>query len=105
MSLYKYHLHTYTHIPIINACSNFYRKILVPDFNFYPGRNERGMMIKNVEYAPDYKPNYEYGKKSLGSCGIKFAKMSSRKPLNLGHVSLNDDWLDPETFNKVHPFR
>lgn len=78
---------------------------MVPDFNFYPGRNERGMMIKNVEYAPDYKPNYEYGKKNLGSCGIKFAKMSSRKPLNLGHASLNDDWLDPETFNKVHPFR
>lgn len=62
-------------------------------------------MIKSVEYAPDYKPNYEYGKRGLGSVGMKFEKMSSRKPLISGKITLNDDWLDPDAFNKVNPFR
>jgi len=57
---------------------------------------ERNNLYKNQEYAPDYAPNWEYGKKRLGSCGPKFNKMSARKPLMFKTVSLNDDFLDPE---------
>eukprot|EP01017_Pseudomicrothorax_dubius_P024553 TRINITY_DN2608_c0_g1_i3.p1 TRINITY_DN2608_c0_g1~~TRINITY_DN2608_c0_g1_i3.p1 ORF type:complete len:157 (-),score=27.98 TRINITY_DN2608_c0_g1_i3:1-471(-) len=44
---------------------------------------------RSMEYAPDYKPNPEYVKKGLGSCGPSFEKGTVRKPLERQLMSAN----------------
>ncbi|CAD8209409.1 unnamed protein product [Paramecium pentaurelia] len=39
------------------------------------------LIYKKKEFAPDYKPNFEYGKKQLGSCGAPFYKLEQRKDI------------------------
>ncbi|CAD8111993.1 unnamed protein product [Paramecium sonneborni] len=39
------------------------------------------LIYKKKEFAPDYKPNFEFGKKSLGSCGAPFYKLEQRKDI------------------------
>ena len=55
----------------------------VPSFNMRKtnGR-EDNKIYENKEFAPDYNPNYEFGKVGLGSCGPALHKIPSRKPFN-----------------------
>ncbi|CAK62844.1 unnamed protein product (macronuclear) [Paramecium tetraurelia] len=39
------------------------------------------LIYKKKEFAPDYKPNFEFGKKQLGSCGAPFYKLEQRKDI------------------------
>ncbi|CAD8185264.1 unnamed protein product [Paramecium octaurelia] len=39
------------------------------------------LIYKKKEFAPDYKPNFEFGKKKLGSCGAPFYKLEQRKDI------------------------
>jgi len=43
---------------------------------------EDNKIYENKEFAPDYNPNYEFGKVGLGSCGPALHKIPSRKPFN-----------------------
>ena len=70
--------------------------MLTPNISKIPGRERNGGLYKDPEYAPDYAPNYEFGKKGLGSCGPKFEKVSNRKPMIISSVSLYDAFIDPE---------
>ena len=59
------------------------------------GRSDgKNSLFKSLEYAPDYEPNFEFGKKTIGSCGPKFEKLSHRKPLGKRSTSLNESFLD-----------
>lgn len=53
------------------------------------------LMFKSLEYSPDYAPNFEIGKKRLGSCGAPFEKGTPRKAMI--HVSpcSNEIYVDP----------
>jgi len=42
-------------------------------------------LFKSLEYSPDYEPNFEFGKKTLGSPGAKFEKILQE---NLWHSNL-----------------
>ncbi len=49
--------------------------------------------FKNLEYSPDYEPNFEFGKKKLTLTGPKFDLMSPRKPYHK-FAPLNDTSLN-----------
>eukprot|EP01016_Furgasonia_blochmanni_P046119 TRINITY_DN6596_c0_g1_i3.p1 TRINITY_DN6596_c0_g1~~TRINITY_DN6596_c0_g1_i3.p1 ORF type:complete len:368 (+),score=65.20 TRINITY_DN6596_c0_g1_i3:95-1105(+) len=64
---------------------------------------EDNKMYKRVDFAPDYKPNFEYGKKRILAFGMKFEKMSGRKPTHKESYTKNetrfdyDDYANSET--------
>jgi len=69
------------------------------------GRDNK--FFKNLEFAPDYEPNSEVGKRQLGSCGPKFDLVSPRKPMI--HVSpctsenfYNANKSEKLKFNRTH---
>ncbi|CAD8147606.1 unnamed protein product [Paramecium pentaurelia] len=39
------------------------------------------IIYKKKQFAPDYHPNFEFGKKQLGSCGAPFDKLEQRKDI------------------------
>ncbi|CAD8114705.1 unnamed protein product [Paramecium sonneborni] len=39
------------------------------------------IIYKKKQFAPDYQPNFEFGKKQLGSCGAPFDKLEQRKDI------------------------
>ncbi|CAD8172101.1 unnamed protein product [Paramecium octaurelia] len=39
------------------------------------------IIYKKKQFAPDYHPNFEFGKKQLGSCGAPFDKLEMRKDI------------------------
>jgi hypothetical protein len=39
------------------------------------------MIYKKKNYAPDYQPNFEFGRKGLGSCGAAFDRYEERKDI------------------------
>ena len=47
---------------------------------------------KTLEYAPDYDPKFEFGKKQLLSCGAPFDTMTSRNSQVKPYVSTNEDY-------------
>lgn len=57
----------------------FLSKVTVINFEKVAPRNFSDF-FKSLEYAPDYAPNYEFGKRRIGSTGPGFDKMSPRKP-------------------------
>ncbi|CAD8066334.1 unnamed protein product [Paramecium primaurelia] len=42
---------------------------------------EQMIIYKKKQFAPDYHPNFEYGRKQLGSCGAAFDKLEKRKDI------------------------
>jgi len=59
------------------------------DFKKSIGR-EKFKLFKDMEFAPDYSPNWEFGKKRIIKPGPKFETYSPRKPLNKPSVTLTD---------------
>jgi len=51
-------------------------------------------LYKNSDYAPDYQPNFEVGRRQLGSPGPKFDKTSGRKAVHYVSPSINEDFFD-----------
>lgn len=39
------------------------------------------IIYKKKQFAPDYHPNFEFGRKQLGSCGAAFDKLEKRKDI------------------------
>ena len=74
----------------------FARKVNAFDMKKAPARNFSDF-FKNLEYSPDYAPNFDFGKKKLTSTGPKFDLMSPRKPYyriaGLSDTSANFDLL------------
>jgi len=70
------------------------KRPLTVDMNKSRGR-EQNVMYKTMEYSPDYKPNFEFGKKTLGNSGPVFEKRSSRKPVVFKSISINEEYFDP----------
>jgi len=69
------------------------------------GRDHKPM-YKEAPYSPDYTPNFEYGRKGLGSCGPKFNKVSARKAVEYKSPSINQSFFDTsksETFKYRRP--
>jgi len=58
------------------------------------GRDKQ-LLYKNLEFAPDYSPNFEVGKRSLGSCVPKFDMYSPRKDVAHVSYSSSDNFFDP----------
>ena len=87
-------------------CPNLlnYRRVSTASFNKSRGRVNT--FYKNLEYSPDYQPNFEFGRKQLGSCGSKFEKVSPRKPFHYTSDSTNENFLDTEKVykNEKSPF-
>jgi len=69
------------------------KRPMTVDMNKSMGR-EGNSMYKSLEYSPDYAPNFEFGKKSLGSPGPSFDRMSSRKTLAHISYSINENPFD-----------
>lgn len=76
-----------------------YRRVSTADFAKSRGR-EKNTFYRNLEYSPDYEPNFEFGRKQLGSCGTKFEKISPRKPFHYVSPSHNDEFLDADQVYK-----
>jgi len=72
------------------------RKTLSFDLRKSMGRSKQ-LLYKNLEYAPDYTPNYEVGRKQLGSCGPEFQKNCPRKTQIYSSYYKNEDFFDPLT--------
>jgi len=70
------------------------KRPLTVDMNKSRGR-EQNVMYKTMEYSPDYKPNFEFGKKGLGNSGPIFDKRSSRKSVIYKSPSINEEYFDP----------
>ncbi len=47
-----------------------------------------------MDFAPDYKPDFEYGKKKLGKTGPNFEKLPPRKPMNKRPATANENYFD-----------
>jgi len=71
------------------------KKPLTVDMTKTMGRDYK-FLYRNTEYSPDYQPNFEFGRKQLGSPGPKFEKTSSRKAVNFVSASINEDFFDME---------
>jgi len=69
------------------------KKPLTVDMSKSKGRDYK-FLYRNTEYSPDYQPNFEFGKRQLGSPGPRFEKMGSRKPTNFVSASINEDFFD-----------
>ena len=70
------------------------RKLRTVDMKKSRGRDTQ-LLYKNLEFAPDYDPNFEYGKKRLGSSGPKFELNSPRKDMIHISYSSSDNFFDP----------
>lgn len=75
------------------------RRVSTADFAKGRGR-DASTFYRNLEYSPDYAPNFEFGRKQLGSCGSKFDKVSPRRPVHYVSASNNQDFLDTEAVYK-----
>ncbi|KAL4504067.1 hypothetical protein ABPG72_022697 [Tetrahymena utriculariae] len=71
----------------------------VPSFNMRKtiGR-EDNKIYENKEFAPDYHPNYEFGKKGLGTSGPLFHKIPSRKPFHKAALTHNENFYDFDNY-------
>jgi len=54
-------------------------------------------LFKSMEYSPDYEPNFEFGRKGLGSPGPRFEKVTARKSMGFKSPSINQNFFDPKT--------
>ncbi|EGR28162.1 hypothetical protein IMG5_182090 [Ichthyophthirius multifiliis] len=80
--------------------SQYFSKLKkIPTFNIKTslGR-EDNKIYQNKQFAPDYYPNYEYGKKTLGSCGPAFNKIPSRKKLEKQQITYNENFFDYDNY-------
>ncbi|EGR27995.1 hypothetical protein IMG5_185190 [Ichthyophthirius multifiliis] len=76
--------------------SKYFSKIKnIPSFNIKAslGR-EDNKIYENKEFAPDYNPNYEFGKKTLGSCGPSFHKIPARKTFEKKTITYNENFYN-----------
>jgi len=65
----------------------------VPSYDM--GRSSgRDQMTSHEKPLPDYDPNYEIGKRGLGSSGLHFFKQLSRKPIEHKSYCMNDEFFD-----------
>jgi len=65
----------------------------VPSYDM--GRSSgRDQMTSREKPLPDYDPNYEIGKRGLGSSGLHFFKQLSRKPIEHKSYCMNDEFFD-----------
>lgn len=82
-----------------------FRRVSTADFSKSRGRTANSF-YKNLEYSPDYAPDFEFGKKRLGSCGVKFERMSGRKAFHFVSDSKNENFLDTDKVfhNEKSPF-
>jgi hypothetical protein len=82
---------TYIEFPPVSTKSH---KILSPNISKSLGR-DRSALYLNKQYSPDYAPNFEFGRKGLGSCGPMFNKVSQRKPMLNLTMTISDQLPDP----------
>lgn len=78
----------------------------LPAFNMSKtmGR-EDNKMYENKEFAPDYQPNYEFGRKGLGSCGPPLHKTPSRRPNHRPALTQNENFFDYDSYKtRSHVF-
>ena len=75
------------------------------DFSKSKGRASNNF-YRDLEYSPDYAPNFEFGRKQLGSCGPRFEKLSPRKAFHHVSESNNENFLDADKVfkNEKSPF-
>jgi hypothetical protein len=78
------------------------RRVPTVDLTKSQGRG-KNKLIKEV-YAPDYNPNYEYGKRRLPTVA-SFDKLSPRKPMSFKSITITDKFYDssPMTSHVVSP--
>jgi len=57
------------------------------------GRNTGNKFLKSQEYAPDYNPNYEYGRRKLPVVP-GFDKLTPRKPVSFNSCTITDKFYD-----------
>lgn len=71
----------------------------VPSFNMLKtmGR-EDNKIYENKEFAPDYNPNYEFGRTGLGSCGPPIHKIPSRKPFHKTGLTQNEEFFNYDEY-------
>lgn len=63
-------------------------------------------LFKDQEYAPDYEPKFEFGRRRLGSVGAPFETHSPRKPMHFISTCTNENFYDTsksETFKYFSP--
>jgi len=82
----------FTYFEFPKNCGRSKRPLTV-DMSKTRGRDYK-FLYKNTEYAPDYQPNPEVGRRQLGSPGPKFEKVSARKPVHYVSPSINEDFFD-----------
>ena len=58
-------------------------------------------MYVNKEFAPDYNPNFEYGKEKIGKQVIPFQKMMSRKYIPKNPATTNENFFDWDYYTKT----
>ena len=51
-------------------------------------------MYKKVDFAPDYKPDFEFGKKKIGFTVPCFDKIPQRKPMHKRPATANENCFD-----------
>ena len=59
------------------------------------------LLYKSLEFAPDYDPNFEVGKKRLGTSGPKFEFHSPRKDIVHLSYSSSENFFDPAKSEKL----
>lgn len=99
MSANNPHESRFTYFEFPKNCGRS-KKPLTVDMSKQKGRDFK-FLYKNDDYSPDYQPNFEFGKKQLGSPGPKFEKMSPRKPLAFVSASINEDFFDTGRFETL----
>lgn len=72
------------------------RKTLPRDFKF---------LYKDLEYSPDYDPNFEFGKKQIGSPGPRFETHSPRKPMHFTSTCTNENFFDSAKKETIKYFK
>jgi len=60
-------------------------------------------MYLDKQFAPDYKPLFEFGKKRLNTSIPSFRKTLSRKSMAIKSITNNEDFFNFDYYTKTIP--